>query len=319
MRRGRHSRPRRIRGSIFQPGSVLIHGTVLPHSAATHRVFPIRLTPPVLKPPPHMPSAATQKRSQPFPGADLGLRLLPRLIAARSVAIVAPTYQGHHAAWAAADVKVREIGFADLASADADVIVLVNPNNPDGAVASPRTLRALAQRQRARNGWLIVDESFSETVPTASVARAAGKGLIILRSFGKFYGLPGLRLGFILADEQVTAKVRTLTGDWPVSAAAVRTGTAAYADQAWRARNAKRLGADAVRLDALLRDHGFQVLGGTSLFRLVGHPAADKVFLTLARAGILVRPFAHAPTWLRFGIPAPRAWTRLRAALEACP
>ena len=253
------------------------------------------------------------------PGADIGLRLLPRLIRARDVAIVGPTYDGHREAWTAADTRVLEVSRADLGAVDADVIVVVNPNNPDGAVVGARELMTLAVRQRARKGWLVVDESFIEVTPEHSVAGAAGEGLIVLRSFGKFYGLPGHRLGFVLAGAPTIARVRALTGDWPVTAGAIKVGVAAYADEAWRTHTHVRLSAESTRLRRLLERHGFNIVGGTSLFQLAAHPAADRAFVALAGAGILVRLFDHNPQWLRFGLPTARSWKRLRAALEACP
>lgn len=252
------------------------------------------------------------------PGADIGLRLLPRLLSARTVAIAAPAYDGHREAWAAAGARVRDIGRDQVTDAGADVLVVINPNNPDGAVVDPGTLLDVAARQRARDGWLIVDESFIETAPGYSVAGTAGPGLIVLRSFGKFYGLPGHRLGFVVADEPVISSVRAVTGDWPVTAGAIAAGTAAYADAGWKKRTYTRLVEDAARLDRLLQDHGFDIVGGTPLFRLAAHPAAERIFLALARAGILARPFAHDRRWLRFGIPAARAWSRLRTALKDC-
>ncbi|MCC6914958.1 MAG: threonine-phosphate decarboxylase [Rhodospirillaceae bacterium] len=251
-------------------------------------------------------------------GADMALRLLPRLLSAATVAVLSPTYTGHREGWRAAGAAVREVAHADLAFLDADVVVVVNPNNPDGVLLTASQVRSLAARQRARNGWLIVDESFIDVAPDHSVAPAAGEGLIVLRSFGKFYGLPGLRLGFVVAGSEILSALRAVTGEWPVAAGAITSATAAYGDTAWQAASRARLGSDAARLDRLLIKHGFEILGGTPLFRLAAHADAERMFVGLARAGILVRPFADHKSWLRFGIPGPRAWKRLRLALEIC-
>lgn len=242
------------------------------------------------------------------PGADIGLRFMPALTQATSAAIVSPTYGGHAEAWPAALMISRH----DTSTCDADVIVVVNPNNPNGDVTAQETLLA-------RKNWLIVDESFAEVMPEISVAPHAGGRLVVLRSFGKFYGLPGLRLGFIVAAPDIIAKVRVLTGDWPVSADAIRLGAAAYADTAWQTRTRTRLAKTAARLDKLLTRNGFDIVGGTSLFRLAHRSDAAACFQRLGEAGILVRPFEDAPTHLRFGLPASAAWSRLEAALKACP
>lgn len=239
------------------------------------------------------------------PGTDAALRLLPRLIGARSVALAARTYGGHREAWSAIGADIR----AEDAAAEAWVIV--NPNNPDGRLAPPVRLV-----EAARDRWVIVDEAFADPRPETSVAAQAGGRLAVLRSFGKFYGLPGVRLGFVVAEPALAAEVRRAFGDWPVSAEALAAGRAAYADAAWRTRTQARLLRDRRRLDRLLGDAGLEVIGGTDLFRLARSDAAEAVFLRLARAGVLCRPF-DAPDLLRFGLPGVRAdWDRLAAALR---
>ena len=238
------------------------------------------------------------------PGSEAALRLLPRLIGARSVAIAPATYGGHAEAWreAGAEIVRDPVG--------ADAWVAVNPNNPDGALTPKADLLASAERR-----WTIVDEAFVDAQPDDSLAPQAGGRLVVLRSFGKFYGLPGLRLGFVVADPGLIAKIRLAQGDWPVGAEAVAAARAAYADTDWAAAARARLARDAKRLDALLRGAGLPPTMGTSLFRLAHAPDASALFLRLAQAGILCRPFDDAHR-LRFGLPGtPRAWTRLAQAL----
>ncbi|WP_369059450.1 threonine-phosphate decarboxylase CobD [Caulobacter sp. 73W] len=247
-------------------------------------------------------------------GAETGLRLLPILTGARSVAIVGPTYSGHAEAWMAADAQVIEA--SPGAIPDADAVVIVNPNNPDGSIVSIDILTGILDRQAARGGWLIVDESFIDTMPDLSIAARPGGRLVVLRSFGKFYGLPGVRLGFVLGDADLIARLKQLTGDWPVSAEAIAAG-AAYDDAGWADDMRAKLGRDARRLHRTLTEAGLKVIGGTDLFRLAAAPKADRLFDHLCRAGILTRPFADAPDFLRFGIPPLGAWKRLEQALEA--
>jgi cobalamin biosynthetic protein CobC len=253
------------------------------------------------------------------PGSEAALRLLPRFLPAKTVAVAGPTYGSHAAAWRSAGATVRLIPCRDLASAEADVLVAVNPNNPDGYRHAPDLLAWIADRQSARGGWLIVDEAFGETARELSVADRAGAALIVLRSFGKFYGLAGVRLGFVLADPGVIVALRSVFGDWPVSASAIAAGRAAYPDAPWRERTTASLIRKAARLDAQLARAGFEIVGGTSLFRLCAADDAPRRFAVLAERGILTRPFDVYPRWLRFGLPAgAAAWTRLEQALEAC-
>jgi cobalamin biosynthetic protein CobC len=244
------------------------------------------------------------------PGAEAGLRLVPRLIGARSAAIVGPTYGGHAEAWAAAGASMASVREPEEAPA-AEALAAVNPNNPDGRRIAPERLAAQAERR-----WTIVDESFGETAPELTLApRAAGR-LVVLRSFGKFYGLAGVRLGFVVAEPAFAARVRAAFGDWPVSAEALAAAPAAYADVAWRERTRRQLEAEAARLDRRLAAAGFDVVGGTSLFRLARRADAADAFAALARRGVLARPFRDHPHWLRFGLPAPAARSRVEAALQ---
>jgi cobalamin biosynthetic protein CobC len=238
-------------------------------------------------------------------GSEAALRLLPWLLEVRRVAIAGDTYGGHAEAWRAAGASVGH----DPANAQAWVVV--NPNNPDGVITPSAEILASAEQR-----WTIVDEAFADAQPEVSVAARAGGRLVVLRSFGKFYGLPGLRLGFILGDPGLIAHVRLALGDWPVGPDAVAAAMAAYSDPAWATTARRRLTRDAARLDALLSAAGLEVLGGTALFRLARAPDAAATFLRLARAGILCRPFDDASR-LRFGLPgSAKGWARLEAALS---
>jgi cobalamin biosynthetic protein CobC len=243
------------------------------------------------------------------PGAEAALRLAPQILGARTALVVGPTYASHADAW-------RRAGAQPAADEDtAGAVILVNPNNPDGRLHPRGELIALADRLAARDGWLVVDESFADTLACDSIAAAGHGRIVALRSFGKFYGLAGLRLGFILAPAALAAEVRGRLGDWPVSADALAAGRAAYADSAWADKARARLARHAARLDARLRAAGFEIVGGTPLFRLTASDDAARRFEALCAVGVLTRPFADHPTWLRFGLPAPWAQRRVDAAL----
>lgn len=255
------------------------------------------------------------------PGSQSLIGLIPHLWPARTAAILAPSYAEHAAAWRAAGAKVMER--PDLPGLEGtDAAALVNPNNPDGRCHSAATVLALAGRMAARGSLLVVDEAFADLAPAqVSVAPLLPHpALIVLRSFGKTYGLAGLRLGFALLARERAARLRAALGPWAVSGPAVAIGRRALGDAPWRSAAKARLDAAAARLDARLAAAGLEVVGGTSLFRLARGGAAQDVFARLGRAGILVRRFAERPDWLRFGLPADEAaWARLDAALPRCP
>ncbi|WP_375429370.1 threonine-phosphate decarboxylase CobD [uncultured Sphingomonas sp.] len=254
----------------------------------------------------------------PVPGSELAIRLLPLVLPSATLAIVSPTYGDHARAWAAAGRLVRAVPTLDAAlAAGADAIVLCNPNNPDGRVVSPDTVFAAAEAQAARSGWLIVDEAFAEVEPYLSVAAHAGRtGLIVLRSFGKFYGLAGLRLAAVLGPPGILGEMRSLVGQWGVSGPALRLGATAYSDDRWRRTTADRLAHAAGSLDAIVVGGGLTIVGGTSLFRFVHAPDAHARWATLAGAGVYVRRFVDLPHHLRIGLPVDDAGSmRLAAAL----
>ncbi len=250
-------------------------------------------------------------------GTQAFIQLLPRLFPARRVGVLGFAYAEHAAAWRASGAQIFTAESLDALAA-AEAAIVVNPNNPDGRLSSPQDLAALARHLAARGGLLIVDEAFVDFTPQASVLpHAPERGLIVLRSFGKAYGLPGARLGFALCGRDLAASLRAALGPWSVSGPALALGAAALADADWRAARAAELGQDAARLDALLRAAGFEIIGGTALFRLAAHESAGLWFERLARRGVLTRSFAERPHWLRFGLPADaQEWGRLAAALE---
>jgi len=252
-------------------------------------------------------------------GTQAFIQCLPRLLPARRVATLGFTYAEHAANWRASGARASVAATLDEL-ADVDVAIVVNPNNPDGRLVPPECLVELARRMAPRGGVLIVDEAFVDFTPEASVAPAAGGNLIVLRSFGKAYGLPGVRLGFALCEPTVAARLRAALGPWSVSGPALFVGAAALADSAWLEGNAALLECSARRLDALLAPAGFAIIGGAGLFRLAEHDDAANWFERLCQAGILTRRFAERPKWLRFGLTAaPQDWERLALALRLRP
>ena len=240
------------------------------------------------------------------PGTQAMIQLLPRLVPKSRVAILGPTYQEHQLCWARHGHEVRVVRTLE----DSDVVVVVNPNNPTGRLIPPADLAAI-------KGLLIVDESFIDFLPREmSLAGDRPERAVVLRSVGKTYGLAGLRLGFAIASRAFAARLREELGPWAVSGPALTIGRRALRDGAWLSATRERLVADTARLDGMLRHAGFEVMGGTLLFRLARHPSAGIFVQRLGQQGIHVRAFPTAPEQLRFGLPGnDAAFGRLAAAL----
>ncbi|WP_439499581.1 threonine-phosphate decarboxylase CobD [Bosea sp. (in: a-proteobacteria)] len=250
------------------------------------------------------------------PGTQILIELLPRLVEPGPVAVLGPTYGEHALAWRKAGMALREIAKRDEAG-DARVVVLVNPNNPDGRLVGRAELSALAQSLAARDGLLVIDEAFVDFTPEASLIPELPPATLVLRSFGKTYGLAGLRLGFAIGEPVLTGRLRAALGPWAVAGPALHVGACALADKAWLDNARIDRTRDAARLDALLAPRG-DVVGGTALFRLLETRDAAALFAHLGRGGIYARRFQHDAARLRFGLPGDEtSWTRLAAALAS--
>jgi len=256
------------------------------------------------------------------PGSQILISLMPMLRGGARVFIPSPAYSEHGKAWQSAGHEIITYPAGDLpcSSGRADlpeVLIVVQPGNPLGEVAPVAALAERAAHMADKGGLVVVDEAFIDVMPGMSLASYAGRpGLVVLRSFGKFYGLAGLRLGMALGCAEDIAMLETLLGPWATSTPALRIGAAAIGDTAFAEHQRAFLAAASHRLSTTLKRHGLAVIGGTDLFVLADVPEAGRVQQHLARQGIWTRIFPYAPGWIRFGIPGEaEAERRLDAAL----
>lgn len=234
------------------------------------------------------------------PGASALIASLPALAPPQTVQITAPTYNEHAAGFRAHGWTVSDHG-------PAQARVLVHPNNPDGRLWTAQDVTAQLT---------VIDESFCDICPDQSLISLADRpGVVVLKSFGKFWGLAGLRLGFAIGHPDLIARLATWQGPWAVSGPALQIGAQALQDHGWAAATRSRLTRDAARLDALVLARGGRLAGGTSLFRLYRVDDAAAWHDRLARAHILSRIFPYSKTYLRLGLPPSDGWDRVEAAL----
>jgi cobalamin biosynthetic protein CobC len=254
------------------------------------------------------------------PGSQALIHALAHILPRGAVGALGATYGGFAAAFAGVSVGVVDAKLPDELDG-LDVAIVVNPNNPDGRTIPHDDLLALHERLAAHGATLVVDEAFADFDGQESLAPALpSSGAVVFRSFGKAYGLAGLRLGFALGSPDIVPTLRAAVGPWPVSGPAIAIGVRALTDSDWLEETRARLGKEASRLDVLLLKSGWRIIGGTRLFRLAAHANARAAFERLLAAGILARPFADAPDRLRFGIPGDEnAWERLAAAIGRRP
>lgn len=255
----------------------------------------------------------------PVAGTQAAIQALPRLRPPSRVAVSAPSYAEHAHHWGLHGHTRRLVPYAELeATIDAsDVMVVVNPNNPTGETIAPERLLDWAARLHARGGWLVVDEAFGDTAADLSVApHAAQPGLIVLRSVGKFFGLAGLRLGFVAAHARVLVDLADLLGPWAVSGPAQEIALQALRDTGWQQETQTRLAQAGDRMARLLQEHGI-ASAGTPLFRWWPEARPEAFHEHMAARGIWCRLFREAARGIRVGLPAREdEWRRLELALE---
>lgn len=256
----------------------------------------------------------------PVAGSQAAIQALPALFAAGRVGVLEPSYAEHAQAWQSAGHQLIRLAGGEIEARldELDVLVLANPNNPTGERFEPSRLLDWQARLARRGGCLLVDEAFMDSTPEDSLAAHSRRpGLVVLRSFGKFFGLAGVRLGFVLAEPALLARLHGRLGPWTVGGPARALGLQALgpASGAARERRAGQLLAAGQRLAGMLDAHGLTPDGGTALFQWVRTPEAARLHDFLARQGILVRLF-ETPASLRFGLPAGEiGWQRLAQAL----
>ena len=255
----------------------------------------------------------------PVPGSQSVIQALPELYGPSKVGVLSPCYAEHERAWRVAGHSVTAVDYAEADSACErfDVLVLSNPNNPTGRVIPPATLRDWHARLAARGGLLVVDEAFMDPTPNSSIlSEASQPGLVVLRSLGKFWGLAGLRCGFVLAEPGLLAQIKERLGPWALNHPARWIAQRALSDRAWQTSARERLARDGARLASLLEAYGLASPSGCALFRWAPTPRADELFEAFALRAVLVRAFPEHGG-LRFGLPGKEEdWLRLEAVLQ---
>lgn len=237
------------------------------------------------------------------PGASALIAAIPRLFAGGRVRIPARTYNEHEAAFLGADWEV-------LRGNPAEARVVVHPNNPTGHMFS-------GDDEPQDRGLLVIDESFADVILANSRVSdfATRPGTLILKSLGKFWGLPGLRLGFAIGDPALIAALKERLGPWPVSGVAQHVGAVALEDMEWANEARQVLSVETARLDAMMQSRGAELVGGTVLFRLFRVDDALAWQARLAKGRVWSRVFPYEPTWIRLGLPPAGGWAQLEAAL----
>ena len=253
-------------------------------------------------------------------GSQAAIQSLPLLRCAGTTGIVSPSYAEHAYAWEKAGHKIvhMQADEIDQSIEQLDTLVLVNPNNPSAVTFSQKQCLGWLENLNQRQGWLIIDEAFIDCTPELSLSKLLPlKGLIILRSIGKFFGLAGLRAGFVLAEPAILTPLNELLGPWALNNPSRFIFTHALRDKAWHERTRQQLEQQSQRLNGLLSQYQLMPTGSTQLFQWVQTQYAAEIHQQLAKQAVFTRLF-NQPASLRFGLPANEdEWRHLQEALQS--
>ena len=243
-------------------------------------------------------------------GAQQIINLLPLCLkSCNSVAILGPTYNEYEKAFKRSGTKTKTVSETSKLSCS-DIAIIVNPNNPTGKVIADETLAGLSKEVRI----LIIDESFK----MFSSRRALNfSNIIQINSLGKFFGLAGVRLGFVSGPSGFIKTVKEMLGPWPVSTLAAEIGIVALNDKVWISEMEKILVTESNALHEVCNSRNWELVGRTSLFHTYATSSCLEVEKQFAAHGIWVRTFDYSKTWVRLGIPtSENAWTKVKQALN---
>ncbi len=235
-------------------------------------------------------------------GTQALIQVLPFVLGAKKVAVISPTYEEHAYCWDKAGGDVVKVDHLSQAVECAEVVVVVNPNNPTAFRYQPDDLIIAAEQLVKKSGYLIVDEAFADCVPELSVVSKMQENIIVLRSFGKFFGLAGLRLGFAICASSIAESLKNKQGPWSVSGPALEIGAAAFTDQNWIVNSRADIIQNSDSQAEVIEACGLKLIGNAGLFMEFEYENATILYEKLQQEHILIRPFPERPTRLRFGL-----------------
>lgn len=248
------------------------------------------------------------------PGSQIAISLLPTLLKKQIVGIIEPTYSDYFESFENAGFKVCSCSnIQELLKSK--IAIIVNPNNPDGKNYDIKDLLLLSEKVNL----LIVDESFIEASNTSSIIsyiKQKTNNIIVIKSFGKLYGLAGLRLGFVFSGEGFISKFKKIFSFWPVSKVSIKIASRAIKDKKWMINTQIKLKKKTIILDEIMKSINFKLIGGTNLFRLYSTPNSISSHRFLAKKFIWSRIFSYSRKWLRLGIPSDEDLKKVKIKLK---
>ncbi|MFH5835342.1 threonine-phosphate decarboxylase CobD [Proteiniclasticum sp. C24MP] len=225
----------------------------------------------------------------------------------RSVLIACPTFSEYERAARMAGIPVREEVLYDgkgkldvkaLANLleEKDLVIVCNPNNPTGTLTSKEELLVLGKLIQEKQGYLLVDETFIEFTkdyPETSVMDAKEGNFIIIRALTKYFGMPGIRLGYgVFHQKKLASEVEELMEPWHINSIADLAGQTVLHDRNYQEATRRWiLEESAFIMMELEKLTDFTFLPTESNFILLTSKShkAEKIQEMLLEAGLLIR------------------------------
>ncbi len=237
--------------------------------------------------------------------------LATQAVGARAIVVPAKDY-GHDLDAMAASIQ-----------ADTRLVFIANPNNPTGTFVPASAIEAFL-RQVPERVVVVLDEAYNEYLPPelrfdSTRWLREHPNLMISRTLSKAYGLAGLRVGFGLAQPELTDLLNRIRQPFNVNSLAQAAAVAALADQDFLERSYQLNRAGLAQLEQGLTRLGLEFIRSHGNFVLVRVGDSAAVYEGLLRAGVIVRPVGGygLPQWLRISIGLPQENQRFLEALAA--
>lgn len=238
------------------------------------------------------------------PGSQFAIQHLSKILDG-NVGIVEPTYGEYAASFIRSERRYIPLaGIDDIG--DVTSVILANPNNPDGRVYTSKDLLELAARLSKCGGYLVVDEAFMAIDDHNSLLSASdvASNIIILRSIGKFYGLAGIRLGFVFSSTEVRQKLAGYLGPWAVSGPALAIADYIFIHPDITVELKEKTSVRHQQMAEMLGQLRLTIAGKNELFFLLQHPSVMDLHVHLKKQRILTRIFDYNSSWMRIGLTA---------------
>jgi threonine-phosphate decarboxylase len=163
-----------------------------------------------------------------------------------------------------------------IADEKATLLILANPHNPSGLLVPAVRLRMLAEDCARLGTFVIVDEAFIDYAEKESLARSVPENVIVIRSLTKFFGMPGIRIGYAVASAPLAEAIASRLPSWPVGAVDLAAGVAALSRPDLTERSIQTNKRERVRLTRALRRAGITVFAAAANFLLLELPCHES-------------------------------------------